>query len=139
MDAAAGARRALELMRDEGERRVQVEAVRAAAPALHGDAAAEHLLDLYELTCDSPPTPAGARDRGDAVTHAYLSEDAFRLVGPHGVLSPDLERPLLALATHPQIAQPLFGAIKAGYRASNRLRRLAGRAGARNGRSIPTP
>jgi hypothetical protein len=52
-----------------------------------------------------------------------LTEDALRLVGPGGALPADLERPLLALATHPQIGVPMFQAIKAGYRASYRLRR----------------
>jgi hypothetical protein len=47
----------------------------------------------------------------------------MRLVGPGGELPPDVHRPLLALATHPRIAAPLFGALKLGYRASHRLRR----------------
>jgi hypothetical protein len=40
-----------------------------------------------------------------------------------------VERPLLALATHPQIGKPMFRAMKLGYRASFRLRRLRGDAG----------
>ena len=35
-----------------------------------------------------------------------LSEDAMRLIGPGGALPADVERPLLALATHPQIGAP---------------------------------
>ena len=53
-----------------------------------------------------------------------LSEDAMRLIGPGGALPSDIERPLLALATHPQIGEPMFRVIKFGYRASYRLRRL---------------
>ena len=45
-----------------------------------------------------------------------FSDDALRLVGPDGVLPADVERPLLALATHPQLGTPVFGALKAGYR-----------------------
>jgi hypothetical protein len=56
-----------------------------------------------------------------------LSDDAIRLVGPDGVLASDFERPLLALATHPQIGRPVLRAIRAGYLASARLRRLSGR------------
>ena len=47
----------------------------------------------------------------------------MRLVGPGGELPRDVYRPLLALATHPRIAAPLFGALKLGYRASSRVRR----------------
>lgn len=48
----------------------------------------------------------------------------MRLIGPGGALPSDVERPLLALATHPRIAAPLFGALKLGYRTGFRLRRL---------------
>ena len=58
-----------------------------------------------------------------------LSEDAMRLIGPSGALPSDLERPLLALATHPQIGDPMFRAMKFGYRATFRLRRLGRRDG----------
>ncbi len=47
----------------------------------------------------------------------------MRLIGPGGALPSDVERPLLALATHPQIGKPMFRAIRLGYRASYRLRR----------------
>ncbi len=62
-----------------------------------------------------------------------LSEDAMRLIGPGGALPADVERPLLALATHPQIGKPMFRAIRLGYRASYRLRR---RARARGGSTV---
>jgi hypothetical protein len=52
-----------------------------------------------------------------------ISEDAMRLIGPQGVLPADVERPLLALATHPQIGAPVFGAMKFGYRVSRSWRR----------------
>ncbi len=42
----------------------------------------------------------------------------MRLIGPDGALPADVERPLLALATHPQIGAPMFRAMKFGYRAS---------------------
>ena len=53
-----------------------------------------------------------------------FSEEALRLIGPGGALPSDVERPLLALATHPQVGTPMFNAIKLGYRASYRLRRM---------------
>ena len=85
---------------------------------------AARLLELYEQTCDAPAVAAGAIYRGGGLTNGALSEDAARLLGPGGALPPDIERPLLAVATHPRIASPLFGALKLGYRASHRLRQL---------------
>lgn len=132
-DATATATRALELLRDDGARRHHVEIVRSAAQKLRWESAARQLIDVYNLTCDSAPAPAGAPERGERLMHEHLSEDAIRLVGPDGLLPREFERPLLALASHPQIGDPVFRAIKAGYRVSNRLRRLAGRADDTNG------
>jgi hypothetical protein len=44
-------------------------------------------------------------------------------VGLGGELPPDVHRPLLALATHPRLAAPVFAALKAGYRASHEFGR----------------
>ena len=74
--------------------------------------------------------PAGVLFRSGGLMNGAVTEDAARLIGPGGVLPPDVERPLLALSTHPRIAAPLFGALKLGYRASypaSPLRRSAGR------------
>lgn len=56
--------------------------------------------------------------------HSVASDDAIQLVGPRGVLPREIERPLLALATHPVIGRPAFGAIKLGYRAAHRVRQI---------------
>jgi hypothetical protein len=117
-------------MREDQARAGNLRAIRAAAAELRWDTTARKLIELYHLTCDRPPTPAAVRERGEGLMRGDLSEDAIRLLGPEGVLSRDLERPLLALATHPQIGEPVFRAIKAGYRASYRLRRFRGRNGA---------
>jgi glycosyltransferase involved in cell wall biosynthesis len=122
-DADQSADRAVELLRDDRRREQNVAAVRAAGKDLTWDATAAHLLELYEAACDAPGTPAGAIQNRDGTIGWSLSEDALRLVGPGGELPSDVERPLLALATHPQIAGPLFGALKLGYRAAYRLRR----------------
>jgi GT2 family glycosyltransferase len=81
---------------------------------------AGRLLEVYNATCDAPPIPF---ELVAAPASEPLSEDARRLVGPGGALPPELERPLLALATHPGIGRPLLAAIKAGYRAWRWLRR----------------
>lgn len=127
-DPAATADRAVALIRDPDRRRRNVEAIRAAAAPLTWKATAQQLLELYGVTCDEPGSPAGALERGHGLMSAGLSEDAVRLVGPDGALPSELERPLLALATHPRIGDPVFRAITAGYRASNGFsRRRAGR------------
>ena len=115
-DADQSAARALSLIREPGARQRNVEAIRAAAEPLTWDATAAQLVELYEATADAPGGSAGA------LTESSLGEDAMRLVGPGSELPPDVHRPLLALATHPRIAAPVFGALKLAYRASHRLR-----------------
>jgi glycosyltransferase involved in cell wall biosynthesis len=123
-DAAASADRALELMHDEAARARNVQAVRAAASALSWDTTAERLIEVYRYVCDEPPGPASALERAHGVMRGAISADAMRLVGPDGALPRDVERPLLALATHPKLGAPVFRAIRAGYRASYRWRRI---------------
>jgi glycosyltransferase involved in cell wall biosynthesis len=125
-DAEASAEVALELLRVEAARRRNLEAIAAAGAALTWDAAAGRLLEAYEATCDAAPTLASALARRHRVLGGTLSEDAMRLVGPGGRLPADLERPLLAVATHPGIATPLFGALRLGYRVGRRLGRWRG-------------
>jgi glycosyltransferase involved in cell wall biosynthesis len=127
-DQAAAADRALELMRDERARESHLEAVRRAAADLRWETTAQRLIEIYRATCDGPPAPAALSERGHGLMQRGFSDDALRLVGPDGVLPADVERPLLALATHPQLGGPMFRALKAGYRASARLRRLGARA-----------
>jgi hypothetical protein len=119
----------LELMRSEEERERNLRLIRGAGEALTWDGAARKLIGIYESTCAAPATPAGAMQRRQNGAPVHLSEEAMMLLGrPGGVLPRDLERPLLALATHPQIGDPIFRAIRAGYRASFRLRRGRGQA-----------
>jgi glycosyltransferase involved in cell wall biosynthesis len=122
-DPAASAGRALRLMRDEVAWAANVEAVNAAATTLRWSHTAAALVELYRRTCDGPPSPAGARERAMGVMRDGVSEDAMRLVGPGGLLPPELERPLLALAAHRRIAAPVFTALKVGYAAADRWRR----------------
>jgi GT2 family glycosyltransferase len=122
-DPAQSANRALELMRNEEERERNLRLIRGAGEALTWDGAARKLTEIYESTCAAPAAPAGAMQRRQGGPPVQLSEEAMMLLGPRGVLPRDLERPLLALATHPQIGDPVFRAIRAGYRASFRLRR----------------
>jgi glycosyltransferase involved in cell wall biosynthesis len=128
-DPAATADRALELIRDDGARERNIEAIRGAGAELTWDRAAAQLLDVYGATCDAPATPASSLERRHGILTGPVSEDGMRLLGPGGALPTEVERPLLALATHPQIGKPMFSAIKLGYRASFRLRRLRGNGG----------
>jgi hypothetical protein len=114
----------MELLRDESARARNLAAIRHAAAKLSWDATARRLIELYHETCDEPATPTSARERRYGLMQGLLSEDAMRLIGPGGALPSDVERPLLALAMHPHVGAPMFGAIKLGYRASYRLRRM---------------
>jgi glycosyltransferase involved in cell wall biosynthesis len=122
-DAEGTAERALALMRRPEARERNLAATRAGARALTWDATAEALVGLYRATCDASASTARIVDPTPALAQGTIGEDAMRLVGPGGELPPDLHRPLLALATHPRLAAPLFAALKAGYRASHELAR----------------
>ncbi len=122
-DVGLSAGAALELLRDPAVRRRNIDSIRAAAANLTWARTAAAMLELYHATCDAPATPASTVERRHGMMRGELSEDAMRLVGPGGALPADVERPLLALATHPQVAAPMFRAMKIGYRASYRLRR----------------
>jgi glycosyltransferase involved in cell wall biosynthesis len=118
----ATAQNALDLLNDDAARQRNLEAIEAAARGLNWETTARHLLDVYRASADAPPRPRPSARAGVA-----LSEDAARLVGPGGELPTDVHRPLLAVATHPRIAAPVFGALKLGYRASYWLRRTGQR------------
>ena len=113
--------RLLALLRDQAARQRNLAAIRAASANLRWDATAAQLLDLYRRACDQSPPPAAVLH--ELQPESALSADGLRLLGPGGALPTDLERPLLALATHPRLSAPLFGAVKAGYQVSHRLRR----------------
>lgn len=120
VEQCAGA--AITLMRDESARAANLAAIGEAAAALSWDAATARLIEIYERTCDQRAAPAGSLERRHGVMTGVISEDAMRLVGPDGCLPPELERPLLAIAAKPRLSGPLFGAMKLGYRASQRVR-----------------
>ena len=117
-DPAASADRALELMRDERERELNVGLIRRAAETLTWDVSAARLLEVYEQTCDAPAAAGGVLFRSGGLINGALTEDAARLMGPGGALPPDVERPLLALSTHPRLA------VTVVRRAQARLPRL---------------
>jgi glycosyltransferase involved in cell wall biosynthesis len=120
-DEARSAERALALLTDEGARAGNLDAIDRAAAPLTWDATAAGLLAAYQATADAPAVSA-THVAAPGGLH-LLTEDAARLVGPGGELPADVHRPLLALATHPRIARPVFAALKLGYRISYELRR----------------
>jgi glycosyltransferase involved in cell wall biosynthesis len=132
-DTELTADRAVELMQSDDARARNAESIRRAGASLTWDATASRLLRIYEETCDSPAATGGAVERRSGIMNGAVSEDALALIGPGGLLPPDVERPLLALATHPQIGKPMFRAMKLGYEASFKLRRLRGGNAADNG------
>jgi glycosyltransferase involved in cell wall biosynthesis len=123
-DPARSADHAIGLLRDPTARAAAVADVQAATQDLTWERTAAHLVELYRQVSAASPTPASLVERRYGLASGGLSEDALRLVGPDGALPAELERPLLALATHPAVSRPLFKAISSGYRAGYRLRRL---------------
>jgi glycosyltransferase involved in cell wall biosynthesis len=121
-DAAQSADRAFELLRDEKARERNVTAIRSAGAKFTWESTASRLMELYGIACDAPALPVNARPGSHGLSYGALSEDAMRLVGPGGALPTDVERPLLALATHPQLGAPVFRALKLGYSASRKMR-----------------
>ncbi|MGH2867357.1 MAG: glycosyltransferase [Solirubrobacteraceae bacterium] len=119
-DAGMSAEAALTLMRDPERARANIDAVAVAAGRLHWDETAARLIAVYHSVCDAPRSPAAQLERDQGLMREGLSDDAIRLVGPGGALPRELERPLLALATHRRISGPIWGAIRAAYRASLR-------------------
>lgn len=115
-DAAASADRALVLLRDEAERRRLLDGVRAFGAALRWSCSGEALAALYARCLAEPPAPGATLERTAGLMGDELSEDALRLLGPGGAIPRDLERPLLALATRPRLARPVFAALRAAYR-----------------------
>jgi len=122
------ARRALALLGDEQARQANLHTIRAAAGELTWDRAAAELLAVYRRACDAPAAPAAALRTTGGELSGMLSADALALLGPRGVLPADVERPLLALATHRSVGVPLFGAIRLAYRAGYVWRRRLQRA-----------
>jgi GT2 family glycosyltransferase len=120
------AERILPLLRDPAAREANLQAIRAAGAAHGWEAMGSRLMDLYEELCDGPATPA-ARLFAESSAALSLSRDAFALVGPGGALPAEAERPLLALATHPLLGAPVFGLLRAAYRAGYRANRLRAR------------
>ncbi len=119
-DPEQTAQAALALLRDPVGRSATVAAVRAAGERLRWEQTGRRLLEVYGDVCDRPPTPAAVIEREAGLMSGGVSEDAMRLVGPGGLLPPDLERPLLALLSRPRLARPFASALRAGYRASQR-------------------
>lgn len=118
---------AIRLLGDDQARAENIAAIRGAARELTWERAAAELLDVYRRTCDAPASPAGALAGTSGSADGILSSDGLLLLGPGGALPPDMERPLLALATHPRFSAPMFGAVRLGYRAGYVWRRRLGR------------
>jgi glycosyltransferase involved in cell wall biosynthesis len=114
-DADASAARAARLIADPSP---LVEAVRAAAAELTWDRCAEQLVHVYRAAATGPR-------RVSAEPHESLTDLAMSLVGPRGWLSPDDQLALLAVSARPALKRTVFSALRGGYRAMYRLRRVS--------------
>jgi glycosyltransferase involved in cell wall biosynthesis len=133
-DAARSAEGVASVLADEAGTAAHIETLRRAAAHLTWEAAAERLLNLYEEAASLPDRPVARltedaieREARMAAVHAQywelrdsLNEDALALVGPGGVLSPEMRRPFLAVAGRPWLRKPLFAALRLLYLAARR-------------------
>jgi len=98
-----------------------VAAVRAAGARFTWRATAERLVDLYWSAVDGPVAELRklASTSGGALGLGRFSQPVDPmtegLVGQHGVIPPDLRRPLLAIANRPTLRRLVFGPIRAAY------------------------
>lgn len=119
-DARQTATRAADLLSSPGSRAALIGEVRRAADRLTWQDATKQIVNLYVTVCNGPR--AGSAGGSTPAHDGMLSEDALRLVGPAGELPRDMERPLLALATHPSVGRPIFQAMAYCYRIGRKLR-----------------
>jgi glycosyltransferase involved in cell wall biosynthesis len=127
-----------------------VAAVRAAAAPLTWKQTARGLIDVYTTTARSPASESRKLVNQFVVERAELeatrdalksAENHFKelerdylelrrvfdktaegLVGPNGVIPPELRRPLLAIGSRSSLRTPLFGLLRVFYRTGYRLR-----------------
>ena len=121
--------------RETAERLLVVyrEAVRD--PGSPGQAIAAEALDRERELAAARAETAASRAETAALQSAVedherrwsaLGEDALRLVGPHGTIPAELQRPLLAVSTRRYLRRPFFDALRAGYALSRRVGRHFG-------------
>jgi hypothetical protein len=116
-DVGATAGAAAELVADGPARERLVASVREAGARFTWDRYAEAIVTVYREAATAPHR--GFDDPTDQITDLALS-----LVGPKGWVPPDVQRALLAVSTHAPIRGPVFAALRVGYRALYRARRL---------------
>jgi glycosyltransferase involved in cell wall biosynthesis/GT2 family glycosyltransferase len=116
-DAAATAAGAAALIAEPPARAALVERVREAGRRFTWDATAAAMLEVYREAAAAPerllPEPAET-----------LPDLALSLVGPGGWVPPEIQQALLAVSTRPALRRPVFGALRGGYEALYRARRL---------------
>lgn len=127
-DVDASAAAGLALLRDERARAEHLRVVGEAAERFTWRRTAGELTGVYEQAARGP-SPAAAvlaadlgRLHGEVrdlrAGFDALSEDALGLIGPQGVLPPEIQRAILAAAVRPATRRPLFAALRLAYRAS---------------------
>jgi glycosyltransferase involved in cell wall biosynthesis len=138
-NAADSADRVIALLRDQDTRTAHLEMVRQAGARYTWRETAGALLGVYRDAVRGPGSQGQAiaaealeRERrlaacGEEIAAlrelvedherrwSGLGEDALRLVGPHGTIPVEIQRPLLAVSTRRALRGLLFAVLKAGY------------------------
>jgi glycosyltransferase involved in cell wall biosynthesis len=126
-DVAASAAATVDLLTDSPGRERHVRLLREASSRFTWEAAGERLEALYDEVLRNPPRAVAQMAAVDADRQAEyqefrrgVGEDALSLVGPSGSLPVELQRPLLAVSSHPVLRRPLFASLKLLYRFGRR-------------------
>jgi glycosyltransferase involved in cell wall biosynthesis len=142
-DPDAAAARLAPYLESAELRSEQVAAVRAAAARFTWATTARQLVDVYRAAVAQPASGSRAlveeclsqkrarerdRERFEELRDHYFDlrgqydKTAQALVGPAGVIPPDLRRPLLAVGSRPALRRTTFGLIRVAYSGGYRIR-----------------
>jgi glycosyltransferase involved in cell wall biosynthesis len=125
-DADASADRVNALLEDPSRRLALVEAIRSASNRFRWDLTGRRMLEAYREAAEDPGLGRSLSQivgRIDSVGRGVDSGIDRMLVGPTGVLPPDIRRSLLAVANRRVLRRVLFGSLRTGSRLRHALRR----------------
>jgi len=124
-DAEASAARCAPLLSDPELREEHVAALRVTAASLTWSRTAQELREIYRAAVATPPREArrligevvdAKVELAQMVARGGYDTYSLALVGPHGAISEDMRRPLLAVANRRALRALVFPPLRALYR-----------------------
>lgn len=131
-DASASAAATIDLLRDPERASRHVRAISRAGRRFRWEQTGRELAAVYREAADStaPEAAVLARDMNEVelelaeAERKYnelwegLTDDTRALIGPGGILTPEVQRSLLALANRPALQRAVLGSLRLAYRAA---------------------